>query len=389
MSVIIIGRAALALSALALLSGCGLSNLPAIDAEPGANFGVAAAYSFNATTMVVKADGSLWASGGNGHGQLGDGSTAPKDSLMLIMAGVKSVACGEHHTLVVKNDGSLWAMGQNNYGQLGDNTTASRSVPVKIWPPGSATGPPVVLAAAGLGHSLFLCSDGSLWAMGLDTSGQLLDGGGANKLAPKRISIDGKIRKISAGAEHTLVLKDDDTIYAAGRNNDGQLGDGSTTTRAGLFQWMAGAKAVFAKDLQAGYNNSFIIKADGSLWACGLDTSGQLGNGASSNLLNPTQVMQGVSAIRANHTNTLVLKADATLWAMGANGSGELGDGTTTGRSVPTRIAHGVASICAGRNYGIFVRRDGSLWGMGLNSSGQLGDGTGATKSAGPVQIGF
>ena len=75
-------------------------------------------------TMVVKQDGSLWATGRNEYGQLGDGSTTDKHSFVeVITNNVKVVATGYTHTMVVKQDGSVWATGENWAGQLGDGSS--------------------------------------------------------------------------------------------------------------------------------------------------------------------------------------------------------------------------------------------------------------------------
>ncbi|MCX7023168.1 MAG: hypothetical protein NT080_00930 [Spirochaetes bacterium] len=204
-----------------------------------------------------------------------------------------------------------------------------------------------------------------------------------------QISIPGGVRKVAAGGEFTVVLKKDRTVWAAGDNMYGQIGDGTTSAnRPLLSQLMDGEDPIIAKDIQAGCNNTVLVRDDDSLWACGFNTSGQLGNGTA-NILSPKLIMQGVLAVSPNNTHTLVLKNDCSLCAMGTNTSGELGDGTATGKSVPTRITQNVKCVAAGRNYSMFVRMDGSIWGMGLNTSAQLGDGTIVNKTAGPVQIGY
>jgi alpha-tubulin suppressor-like RCC1 family protein len=125
-------------------------------------------------SLFLKSDGSLWAMGYNGYGELGDGTygTAPNYATNrpeLIMAtNVTAIAAGGSHSLFLKSDGSLWAMGNNQYGQLGDGTSnSSTNRPEQIV----ATN--VTAIAAGGLHSLFLKSDGSLWAMGDNQSGEL------------------------------------------------------------------------------------------------------------------------------------------------------------------------------------------------------------------------
>ena len=82
-------------------------------------------------TLAVKTDGSLWSWGGNGHGQLGDGTrttynyeTGIQDindryDPVKIMDGVSTVAGGSYHGVAVKKDGSLWVWGENGGGYLG------------------------------------------------------------------------------------------------------------------------------------------------------------------------------------------------------------------------------------------------------------------------------
>ena len=76
----------------------------------------------------MKADGTLWAWGYNGYGQLGDGTTSQQNSPVQVGTGFASVAAGDCHTLAVKTDGTLWAWGVNAYGQLGDGTTIQQTL---------------------------------------------------------------------------------------------------------------------------------------------------------------------------------------------------------------------------------------------------------------------
>ncbi len=73
---------------------------------------------------------------------------------------VSKIAAGSAHSLFLKSDGSLWAMGANGFGQLGDGTFNNTNSPEKIV----ATN--VTKIAGGGSHSLFVRGNGSLWAMG-------------------------------------------------------------------------------------------------------------------------------------------------------------------------------------------------------------------------------
>ena len=82
--------------------------------------------------MILKNDGSLWATGMNGDGELGDGTTVDKSTPVKVMEDVQSVSAGMWHTMILKNCGNLWATGWNCYGQLGDGTYYWKSTPVKV-----------------------------------------------------------------------------------------------------------------------------------------------------------------------------------------------------------------------------------------------------------------
>ena len=60
----------------------------------------------------------------------GDGLTVNRGVPVQVATGVASVSAGYNHTLFVKTDGTLWAMGRNDFGQLGDGTKTDRHTPV-------------------------------------------------------------------------------------------------------------------------------------------------------------------------------------------------------------------------------------------------------------------
>jgi alpha-tubulin suppressor-like RCC1 family protein len=137
-------------------------------------------------TLVVGSDGSLWAMGSNGHGQLGNGTTADSRVPVQIVAnGVASASAGRSHSLFVKTDGSVWAMAYNKFGQMGTGATTDVLSPVQIFGSGVAS------AAAGGDHSLILKTDGSLWATGYNKNGQIGNGSKEDVLVPIRVLAGG------------------------------------------------------------------------------------------------------------------------------------------------------------------------------------------------------
>ena len=84
-------------------------------------------------SMVLKKDGSVWATGHNDYGQLGDGTTIDRWGFIQVMAeGAESIAAGGWHSMVLKKDGSVWVTGDNDSGQLGEWSTWKRTKYARI-----------------------------------------------------------------------------------------------------------------------------------------------------------------------------------------------------------------------------------------------------------------
>jgi alpha-tubulin suppressor-like RCC1 family protein len=346
-------------------------------------------------SLFVKTNGSLWAMGWDNYGQLGDGTnlTSPPygtdEPEQIVGSGVTAIAAGGYHSLFLKSDGSLWAMGFNMTGQLGDGTFSTNS-PYGTNRPEQIVASGVTAIAAGGNHSLFLKSDGSLWAMGENQNGQLGDGTFNNTNRPEQI-VASNVTAIAAGNSHSLFLKSDGSLWAMGYNLQGDLGDGTYIKTNRPEQIVASGVTAIA----AGFEHSLFLKSDGSLWGMGAASTGQLGGGTLIKTNRPEEiVVSGVTAIAAGSLHSLFLKSDGSLWAMGYNLYGELGDGGFSETAIPEQIfptpmppGTGVTKIAAGYEHSLFVKSDGSLWAMGFNIAGQLGDGTYNQSTNRPEQI--
>ena len=140
------------------------------------------------------------------------------------------------------------------------------------------------------------------------------------------------------------------------------------------------------KDVAVGDNHALVLKTDGTLWAFGRNSYGQLGDGTENWQKTPVKIMDNVVQISAQDNKSMALKADGTLWTWGENDYGSLGDGTRDEHSTPKKIMDNVMSACVGDQQSFAVDRDGWLWAWGNNSHGQLGDGT-TTDHYTPVRI--
>jgi alpha-tubulin suppressor-like RCC1 family protein len=292
----------------------------------------------NSCTFYIRADSTLWAVGYNNYGQLGDGTTTARTGPIQIATGVTEVATGGSHTMFIKADGTLWGMGLNTSGQLGDTTTTNQLTPVQV-----ASG--VSKVACGSEHSLFVKTDGKLFAMGRNSEGQLGDKTTTACSTPTEIATG--VASVSAGMYHSLYVTSGGSLFAMGYNNYGQLGDDSTTNRSTPVQIdtdVAQASASTGDD----QGHSVFVKTNGSLWAMGRNTHGQLGKGTANSLIPVEVVTGGVSQACAGSLHTVFLKTDKTIWSTGCNNYGQLGDGTTNNRNTPAQFDVNAAAIAVG-----------------------------------------
>jgi alpha-tubulin suppressor-like RCC1 family protein len=266
---------------------------------------------------------------------------------------VKSVSAGNNHSLFVKTDGTLWACGDNSSGQLGDGTNNGFTTPKQVMTN-------VQDAAAGYNLTLIVKTNGELQACGLNGDSR-----------PVTVMQNVQSATTYAGGGHILILQTDGTLWAFGTNSDGQLGDSTTTDRSSPVPIMAGVQYI-----AAGYNFSLAVKTDGSLWGWGANDQGQLGDSTTAGHLKPvknTKITGKVQNIAAGYAHSLIQMTDGTLWGCGANNLYNLGLGDTISNAiVPIKIMAGVKSMSGGGPTHI-LQNNGSLWGCGTNSQGQLG----------------
>jgi len=187
---------------------------------------------------------------------------------------------------------------------------------------------------------------------------------------------------VTAGGFYTLAIKSDGTLWAWGKNSEGQLGDGSNDATSVPKLVASGFSAVAAGD-----KHTLALKPDRTLWAWGLNGNGQLGDGTQISRSSPVSVGSGFSSMSAGEQHTVALKSDGSLWAWGYNVNGQVGDGTASQRLSPVKIGTDFVSVAAGYQHTLAIKNDGSLWAWGNNGSGQLGDGTTTNRSS-PVMIG-
>jgi alpha-tubulin suppressor-like RCC1 family protein len=174
-------------------------------------------------------------------------------------------------------------------------------------------------------------------------------------------------------------------LYAWGLNSGGQLGQGDTTDRSSPVQ--IGSLTTWKTISNGGDEVSLAIKNDGTLWSFGYNVYGQLGLGdtASRSSLIQVGADNKWKYVAGGFGHIAAIKTDGTLWTWGRNNYGQLGIGDTTNRSNPVQVGSGTGwRYVALQGYNTYaIKTDGTLWGWG-SSTGNLSDAYGYT----PGQVG-
>jgi alpha-tubulin suppressor-like RCC1 family protein len=191
-------------------------------------------------------------------------------------------------SLGLRANGTLWAWGCNSNGALGDNTTVAKSSPVSVV--GGFTD--WIQVSGGRDFSLGLRANGTAWAWGFATSGQLGDNSTVNKSSP--VSVEGGFTdwvQLTGGGLHSLGVRVDGTAWAWGAGGEGRLGSGNTSTRSspvsvvgGFTDWV---------QVNAGGAHSHGLRANGTVWSWGCNNYGRLGDNTTVSTNSPVSVVGG------------------------------------------------------------------------------------------------
>jgi alpha-tubulin suppressor-like RCC1 family protein len=316
--------------------------------------------------LALLRDGTVVAWGHNYHGQIGDPSlslippalvTVPvtvrtftadpaHPGQTLPLSKVTAIAATTGCSLALDKTGTVWAWG-NSCGLGGYMPAAT---PFPTFPDGY----PVKAIAAGgdsdFSYAYALDTNGSVWAWGDNSSGQLGydDGGFGFSTTPQRVTTGTgvpfglpNVTAMSAGDGCGLALDGHHVLWYWG-TRCGYWNPSSGNTRAEQLPFPPSVQLralVAAKD-----ENGYALDSTGSVWAWGDNFYGQLGNGSSGSLdhgsppPSPTKVpgLIHVKAISAGAGHVVALKGRIPF-SWGANYFGQLGDGTNTQQSSPVK----------------------------------------------------
>jgi alpha-tubulin suppressor-like RCC1 family protein len=285
------------------------------------------------------------------------------------VSAISSVSTGERHLVLLGRDGAVWTWGENTHGQLGDSTRDKHYSPVAV--PNLIN---VAAVKAGGRHTLALKNDGTVVAWGDNDYGQLGTGSTTDSSIPELVTGLSDVRKITAGYQRSMGIKNDGTVWIWGYDHYAwQIDQDLFNTIPVIVQALTDVV-----DVAAGYEHNVAVKADGSVWAWGSNYANQIGDGSPTSKFHdaPVQVanLANITKVASSYDHTLALASDGTVWAWGENSAGQLGDGTTQSRGVPVQVSGltGVVALATAYSYSLAMKGDGTVWAWGNGALGVM-----------------
>jgi YD repeat-containing protein len=321
---------------------------PAQTTSFGSVASVAAA-SYHA--VALRTDGTVWGWGDDEYGTVGAGGSGDVDcgSGPCVLRPVQAqttgtfiaVGAGYLDSYALRSDGTAWAWGDNGNGELGIGTFTGPDTCYELGYPEQCSKTPVQVSgltgvsavAGGAYFSMALKSNGTVWTWGHGDEGELGNGTTGRSSTPVQVSNLSNAIAIAplSGGSTAAALRGDGTVWTWGYGGDGELGNGTTGQINPTPVQVSNLGGVTA--IAGGSGRFLALKADGTVWTWpSTDRHGNV-------IATPVQVnnLASVVAIAAGGGHSLAVKSDGTVWAWGSNNYGQLGDGTTTDRSTPVQ----------------------------------------------------
>ena len=284
-------------------------------------------------------------------------------------------------TIILKEDGTVWATGRNHYGQLGNGTTTDSNKPVQVKIDENTYLTNVRKISTSNYYTVALTTNGEVYAWGDNGSEQLGQGNSKVLYATKIKNQDGtgplqNIVDVIANHSNTLYLDNDGGLYICGYT-DTTLYLGKTASTKGVT-YLGQQNAI---KITGGYQTVGMVTSSGKAIAWGKNSYGVLGNGTTTdNIIGKTTIGEDIDDFKLTCYSGMFLKDNGKAYSAGLNNYGQLGIGNTTSKSTYTEISIDTESkikyIAPGGNTSAIMTSDGKVYETGYNKNGQLSDGT-------------
>lgn len=308
----------------------------------------------------------------------------PLETPLEINMEPKRLAMTSSWSAGVKNDGTLWTWGTD--GLLRDTKTGQDPTPRQVEGVNDA------VAVSGDGaHMLLLREDGTVWGWGSNNEHQIDPSDDDTFIEELRL-IKGieDVVDIVAGSDNSLFVLSNGDVYALGSNNFGLI-NGTTSEYLNEVTRVNGFQNIISADLTIG--SILALDRDGQVFTTGLrltqtgvsnnqpkkNDKGELYY-SSSKVELPNKVVS-----LADGNGRIVLLEDGSVYSWGNSINGETAQGTTSkDLAVPTKI-QGLSKIIAISDNAASTK-DGQLFIWGAYAS-RSGSGSSMNYYTNPIKI--
>ena len=274
-----------------------------------------------------------------------------------------------------------------------------------------SAGSPVLAqsVSAGGSHTCALMQNEMIRCWGQNTSGQLGSGStsssstgtpppdssaappsgssSSSNLSIRKVNLAG-VRQVVAGSDYTCALTLNGLVYCWGLNSSGQIGDGTTTNRSSPTP-VSGLQGVVQITVGAGHSCALLSSGQVRCWGKNDKSQASSVTANTGNLTTPT-VVPGITAksisAGGNHTCAVLTTGVSTCWGLGDSyqlGDNALHNSATSAVSVRNSVSDTRIEI-GGKHSCSFSGASVNCWGK--NTNGQIGNGSSGTVAT-PVFI--
>ena len=301
-------------------------------------------------TVYVLTDTGLYAWGDNRYGGVGNGESGSFNIVAttphkVVNGNIKEVIIDGSITygsaVYVLTDTGLYAWGDNTYGQVGNGISGGN-----VYTPHKVEGIDGNIKDIIADNTVYVLTDTGLYAWGTNFSGEVGNGESGLFAPPHKVEgIDGNIKEviINGSINHgsTVYVLTDTGLYAWGNNWSGEVGNGTTEDVLTPYKVVDGNVKDFIV-VNNDNDETYYVVTDDGLYAWGDNSYGEVGNGTTDNVLTPYKVVSGnvkdFIVVNYDNNETYYVVTDDGLYAWGANSSGQVGNGTTDNVLTPYRV---------------------------------------------------
>lgn len=315
---------------------------------------------------------------------------------LTLPAPVSEIGSSNSTQYALLTNGQVWAWGEGSHGQLGNGTKEnSYATAVQVEFPAGVTIASIPTDADPYSSAFAVDTTGHVWAWGDNQGGEFCLGNNNQYLKPVELQFTNVTTL--AGASNHATYDAGGTVYSCGTNSQGELGDGGTVSSMVPVQ-VTGLTGSQVTTLVASWGDTGAVLSSGAYYDWGYNTDGEVGNGTEQTVSVPyhvpleaavSQVALGGSGSMGGQTFTLL--SDGSLWAWGNGAYYQLGNNTKRDVETPIKIfpPHGVTytAVATGGATSYAMSPGGYVWAWGYSGNGEVGNGQTTPIRRKPVKV--